>query len=501
MALSMSSLRTAALSRQNSGLRSSESTVRTRSPATTATAGQSWAAAMEHCERIEPCWQIVQHSSRLARGDGKEARHLAEVALWAIKHSVTIESVEQRGQFHGENALLMAAIAGKQDHDYSLRLGTSVGKGLARSFERGNWPGKPSDGYVIEIERDSAGRTVQRLLVKDPDMEPTIERIFELALTQLLPPAAICRQLAREDLGTNTNGNGWRSRDIKRVLTNPMYAGILMFKKVERRDACPQYITEAQHEDLKQRYGQTNPRVNGPNVKGRISTHVLRGLAECSCGQPMDCYTRKDYKGGRPRKFYRCRSFAFHTGECGARVDAVAVDAEVVKWLDVLISDFDTWRTEVFEQAAPEREAAQRELGQALADLDRFDKRASKLQAQHLAALDADLDEAAAEMLSAIQRNASDRKQAAARIEACRLAIETLDSESIERQMQASLGRLKEREVALINDALKVEFEKFVIDADSGQITPAWKPMPERFSLAAALENYNEMQLKDTEAC
>ena len=40
--------------------------------------GPELAAALEHAERIGATL-IVQHSDRLARGDGKQARHLAEL--------------------------------------------------------------------------------------------------------------------------------------------------------------------------------------------------------------------------------------------------------------------------------------------------------------------------------------------------------------------------------------------------------------------------------------
>src|SRR4051794_10617594 len=47
--------------------------------------GPGLKAALEHAERLAPCALIVQHSDRLARGDGKRAAHLVEHALWALK--------------------------------------------------------------------------------------------------------------------------------------------------------------------------------------------------------------------------------------------------------------------------------------------------------------------------------------------------------------------------------------------------------------------------------
>ena len=39
---------------------------------------------------------IVQQSDHLAGGDAKQAKHLVEYALWALKVGVTIRSVEDR---------------------------------------------------------------------------------------------------------------------------------------------------------------------------------------------------------------------------------------------------------------------------------------------------------------------------------------------------------------------------------------------------------------------
>src|ERR1700759_687505 len=60
--------------------------------------GPGLAGAMAECERLAAehgtCALIVQHSDRLARGDAKQARHLIEIVLWAIKTDVQLLSVQ-----------------------------------------------------------------------------------------------------------------------------------------------------------------------------------------------------------------------------------------------------------------------------------------------------------------------------------------------------------------------------------------------------------------------
>jgi DNA invertase Pin-like site-specific DNA recombinase len=60
--------------------------------------GPGLASALAECEsqvaEHGSCTLICQHSDRLARGDAREARHLIEIVLWAIKHDVELLSVQ-----------------------------------------------------------------------------------------------------------------------------------------------------------------------------------------------------------------------------------------------------------------------------------------------------------------------------------------------------------------------------------------------------------------------
>jgi len=80
----------------------------------------------------------VQHSDRLARGDGKLARHVVEVALWANKAEVTICSLQDPDTFRD---LLYAVVTGQRNHLDSQRKGASVAAGLRRTVERGSYAG------------------------------------------------------------------------------------------------------------------------------------------------------------------------------------------------------------------------------------------------------------------------------------------------------------------------------------------------------------------------
>ncbi len=60
--------------------------------------GPGLAEAMRHVEDLAEdhgtaeLW--AQHSDRLARGDGRSARHAVEIALWALKRSVAVRTLQ-----------------------------------------------------------------------------------------------------------------------------------------------------------------------------------------------------------------------------------------------------------------------------------------------------------------------------------------------------------------------------------------------------------------------
>ena len=75
--------------------------------------GPGLAAALEHAERIKGVL-IVQHSDRLARGDGRSARHLAEIDSGAAP-DVTLRSVQDDSTF--TNPLLAVALGERNAED------------------------------------------------------------------------------------------------------------------------------------------------------------------------------------------------------------------------------------------------------------------------------------------------------------------------------------------------------------------------------------------------
>src|SRR4051812_3331296 len=77
--------------------------------------GPQRAAAIAHAERIAPCILVVQHSDRLARGEGLKARHLGELYFWALKAGIELRSVQDDSTF--TNPLLAFAMGERNAED------------------------------------------------------------------------------------------------------------------------------------------------------------------------------------------------------------------------------------------------------------------------------------------------------------------------------------------------------------------------------------------------
>ncbi len=119
-------------------------------PPTTGDRGPELAAALEHAERIGGTL-IVQHSDRLARGDGKQARHLAELFFFANRVGVTLRSVQDDSTFQNP---VLAVVMGERNMEDSRRKSMAVKAGLERRRERGLYSaGHTPFGYLRQPKR------------------------------------------------------------------------------------------------------------------------------------------------------------------------------------------------------------------------------------------------------------------------------------------------------------------------------------------------------------
>lgn len=239
---------------------------------------------------------VAQHSDRFARGDGKNAQHLAELMFWALKAGVQLRTVQDDSTF--TNPLLTFAM-GERNAEDSRRKSLSVKAGMKRRSERGLLPGGPRPyGY-----RWDGAKGEKRLVVVRPEAK-IVERMFrDYAAGK--SQQQIQRELNAEGVKTAT-GKPWYQGTIAKVLANPIYHGRL-------RDG-----TEAQHDPIVTDELWTDvERLRGATArtgKGRApnGSHLfVKGHLRCGrCGGAMVPRTTPGRPGfggvGKSYEAYRC---------------------------------------------------------------------------------------------------------------------------------------------------------------------------------------------------
>jgi DNA invertase Pin-like site-specific DNA recombinase len=280
--------------------------------------------AAEHGE----CILIVQHSDRLARGDGVQAAHLVEYALWAIKASVKVRSIQDPQTFAD---LLYAVVTGQRNHEDSKRKSLATKAGRARRREKGLYGGGPTPfGYGYDKARERL--TINR------DEAPTVRRIFaEFNAGNSL--TAIARALERDKVSTR-RGRLWRSSTIGQIVSNPIYIG-----KMRHYDEIADGVHEALLDDALWEQAQTllKSRRRGGSGRPPKRQHLLKGgILRCVCGATMIC--RSDSKDGA----YVCERRQGNLGGCSSpTIPRSVIDTAVYSYFEQVGLDVDATRAQV----------------------------------------------------------------------------------------------------------------------------------------------------------
>jgi DNA invertase Pin-like site-specific DNA recombinase len=351
--------------------------------------GPQLAAALDHAEQIGGAL-IVQHSDRLARGDGKRARHLVELYFEASRAGVTLRSVQDASTF---DSPLLSAVMGERNAEDSRRKSEAVKSGKRRQFEKGEpLGGKLPDGYV----------KVDGAIALDPERAQVIARAFELA-DGGFAPANVARQLNAE--GHVTKGGGaFDRRRIQDTLSNPFYAGRIARGRatpgaeVETTQGTHPALIDPDTFDRIQLDTAGRDRAAGSKREGRPNTrHVFARLGECArCARAgrfgrmyarTSTYRRKD---GSRKRTYHCQHAFNGTGLCDAPpVDAAVAEAAFLDHLQHFYLDADSWleaKTDEHRSARMRIEAA---IDRERDELARLDRLTGKLEAEYLARVEA----------------------------------------------------------------------------------------------------------------
>lgn len=187
--------------------------------------GADLAAVMAEAERLRAAGDEVnlwvQHSDRTARGDGVEARHVVEVMLWALKQGVQVHSLQDAATFQD---LLYSVVTGQRNHEDSARKAKATADGHARRRAKGGYHGGP-EPFGLSYPRDEGGRTQPWLALVHSQHAPTVARMGRLVLDGK-GINAVARILNAEGVPTAQAGKRWHGGTVRRIVTNPIYAGM-----------------------------------------------------------------------------------------------------------------------------------------------------------------------------------------------------------------------------------------------------------------------------------
>jgi site-specific DNA recombinase len=329
--------------------------------------GPGLAKALAECERLSAehgsCALIVQHSDRLARGDAKQARHLIELVVWAIKHDVQLLSVQDPEMLAGgEMGLLMGVIGGMRNHQDSKRKGLAVRDGMKRRAERGEWVGgHPPYGYK------SAGRYEPLVVV--PAQAAVVLRIFAEYSTGR-GQRGIVRALNADGIPTAT-GKQWLQSAITRLLANIAYTGRLLAKDDEgNRTRVLDGAHPAIVDDELWARVQTVRTIGSRRKGGRHADggHLLvRGVLRCTCGSAM---IPRKARPGVNRAVYACRGRIEHGADFCSQpsIRRERIDEPLLATLLDSYIDLDATRQRIEERASSALTVARQALEQAERD-------------------------------------------------------------------------------------------------------------------------------------
>jgi hypothetical protein len=334
--------------------------------------GPGLAQAMAECERLVAehgtCALIVQHSDRLARGDGKVAKHLVEYVLWALKSGVTIRSV-QDAQTFGDGDLLYAVVSGQRNHEDSARKSASVKDGLRRRRDDRQQPvGGVPFGYMVD-HAIVEGQVMSRR-VPDPALVPLIERIYDMVESGLTF-FEIARTLNADGI-PGKPGRGkfagqvkpWAPRNVRSIITNSAYCGAKNYPAIIDADRWQRINGDLRRLDptaTQRRKGGRRP---------ADESYFLRSIARCKhCKESL--YTRQQAVG----RVYVCANRRMGNGVCDAPViPAELLEGLVLRHLDFFVGSAETWIDEQVQQRSGDQSARVAAVSRhraALADLSR----------------------------------------------------------------------------------------------------------------------------------
>jgi DNA invertase Pin-like site-specific DNA recombinase len=239
-----------------------------------------------------------------------------------VKGLVTLDKGEQ--SWESAVGQLCFGVNQMGDHEHNLKLSRNVARGMLQAVREGRRMAVAPYGLKAKAGKLAFG---------DPDKAAVVKELFVRYAAGADSLRSLARELTARGVPTATGGGEWAPSSVRRILTNPVYTGDLVWNRAtrskyhaitpdgpqprpgERRlrgngedawvvtpDAHPALVDRATFEAVQRRLagqrGQTTP-----GGRGRF---LFTGLIRCGmCGHRMHGRTEGRYKG-KPWKVYVC---------------------------------------------------------------------------------------------------------------------------------------------------------------------------------------------------
>ena len=233
---------------------------------------------------------VVHKLDRLARN----LEDHAQVRAALRKAGVQLCSVTESPEDSASGKLVEGILASIAEF-YSANLSQEIRKGLDQKAAQGGWPTVAPIGYR-NVRRDGGGRRGEALLEPD-EQAPLVVWAFERYATGSWSLSALTEALAAKGL-RNRLGNPPGMNAVHRMLRNPVYAGVVRWRGVERPGRHAALVSR----DL---FGKVQAVLEAHSTGGDRSwkrDHYLKGTLSCAeCGSRMYYLVAKGRFG-----YFRC---------------------------------------------------------------------------------------------------------------------------------------------------------------------------------------------------
>lgn len=265
---------------------------------------------------------IAKSVSRLGRNTSKSLRladELEQAGVRLILPEDDYDTATSKSRFMFNLKAMLA-------EEESAKLSERTKLGQRERARKGNYKGSlPPFGY--KIEQDT------KQLIVDENTAPIVEEIFRLYLHEGWGLFTISNALMRREVATPRSaskasnvGNKWHQSTLKRILTNPVYTGNLVYCKEEttntlsksetykirkKVDSENQVVIENTHSEIISEEDFNAVQIlmkkkgkNKSNGKESLFAHIAR-CADCGSGM--------HFKPDRRKGAYVCGGYVKHT--------------------------------------------------------------------------------------------------------------------------------------------------------------------------------------------